>query len=141
MKGIDRGIARGRPSRASARFSLRVYVRLRALHGGPSVVRGLKWLGRRSLARRGPAAGPRRFDSSRPQRVPAAPGLNCLVPSRKKGRADWLESLETAVLGVPSAVIPQETNYLLNPSHPDFVRIRLNKPEPFAFDPRMWKKG
>ena len=54
--------------------------------------------------------------------------------------SDWITSLETAVLSVPSAVIPQESNYLLNPSHPDFVKIRVNEPEPFAFDPRLLKK-
>jgi RES domain-containing protein len=52
----------------------------------------------------------------------------------------WARSLETAVLEIPSAVIPQERNYLLNPAHTDFVKIRPNRPEPFAFDPRMWKK-
>jgi len=52
----------------------------------------------------------------------------------------WAESLETAVLSVPSAVIPQEKNYLLNPIHPDFVRIRINEPLHFVFDTRMWKR-
>lgn len=51
----------------------------------------------------------------------------------------WVRSAETAILAVPSAVIPQELNYLINPGHPDFVRIRLSSAEPFAFDPRMWK--
>jgi RES domain-containing protein len=48
-------------------------------------------------------------------------------------------SASTAMLVVPSAVIPDERNYLLNPAHPDFKRFRLNKPEAFHFDPRMWK--
>ncbi|NOS82297.1 MAG: RES domain-containing protein [Nitrospira sp.] len=51
----------------------------------------------------------------------------------------WVTSASTAILVVPSAVIPDERNYLLNPAHPDFKRIRLNKPEAFHFDPRMWK--
>ena len=51
----------------------------------------------------------------------------------------WLESERTAVLIVPSAVIPRENNCLLNPSHPDFARIRIRKAEPFSFDARMWK--
>ena len=51
----------------------------------------------------------------------------------------WARERKTAVLAVPSAVIPQELNYLLNPAHPDFKAIRLGKPEPFSFDPRMWK--
>lgn len=53
--------------------------------------------------------------------------------------SDWARSLETAVLGVPSAVIPQEMNYLLNPAHPDFHRIKILEPQAFGFDPRMWK--
>jgi len=51
----------------------------------------------------------------------------------------WARSGRTAVLAVPSVVVPHETNFLLNPSHTDFSEIRLRKPEPFAFDPRMWK--
>lgn len=51
----------------------------------------------------------------------------------------WVTSASTAILIVPSAVIPDERNYLLSPAHPDFKRIRLNKPEAFHFDPRMWK--
>jgi RES domain-containing protein len=53
--------------------------------------------------------------------------------------ARWLEHAATAVLAVPSAVIPSERNYLLNPKHGDFTRIRIEDPIPFAFDSRMWK--
>jgi RES domain-containing protein len=51
----------------------------------------------------------------------------------------WAAAGSTAVLAVPSSVIPQERNYLLNPNHPDFRRIRAGEPEPFAFDPRLLK--
>ena len=51
----------------------------------------------------------------------------------------WVARASTAMLVVPSAVIPEERNYLLSPAHPDFKRFRLNKPEAFHFDPRMWK--
>ena len=44
------------------------------------------------------------------------------------------------MLVVPSAVIPAEVNYLLNPSHPDFARIRIDSPEPFVFDRRLWRR-
>jgi len=50
---------------------------------------------------------------------------------------DWARSLTTAVLVVPSAVIPRERNYLLNPRHPDFRKIRFLRPEPFCFDDRL----
>lgn len=42
-------------------------------------------------------------------------------------------------MAVPSAVIPQELNYLLNPGHADFHRIRTRPPVPFRFDERMGK--
>jgi RES domain-containing protein len=38
---------------------------------------------------------------------------------------------------VPSVVIPEERNYLLNPAHPHFSRISWNTPEPFRFDLRL----
>ena len=52
----------------------------------------------------------------------------------------WASQAATAVLAVPSAVIPQEWNYLLNPAHPDFRRIRVHKPQAFLFDPRLRKR-
>lgn len=52
---------------------------------------------------------------------------------------NWARSRESAVLVVPSCIIPRESNVLLNPFHGDFPKIRLASPEPFAFDPRMWK--
>jgi RES domain-containing protein len=52
----------------------------------------------------------------------------------------WAAARVTAVLAVPSAVIPHELNYLLNPRHPHFKRIRVGRPEPFSFDPRLRKR-
>lgn len=54
--------------------------------------------------------------------------------------AEWVTSAGTAILAVPSAVIPHERNYLLNPAHSDFGRLMIGPPEPFSFDPRMWRK-
>jgi RES domain-containing protein len=50
---------------------------------------------------------------------------------------DWANGLATVVLAVPSAVIAREHNYLLNPRHPDFSRIRFFSQEPFHFDGRL----
>jgi RES domain-containing protein len=58
--------------------------------------------------------------------------------SRRYGSA-WLRGARTAVLQVPSAIVPMEKNYLLNPDHPDFAKIRRARAAPFAFDPRLWK--
>ncbi len=49
----------------------------------------------------------------------------------------WVREERSAVLAVPSAIIPAERNFLLNPAHRDFRRIRIGKPAPFDFDPRM----
>jgi RES domain-containing protein len=53
--------------------------------------------------------------------------------------AAWRAKASTGILAVPSAIITEERNYLLNPAHADFKRIRISKPIPFRFDPRMWK--
>ena len=49
----------------------------------------------------------------------------------------WISAARTAVLSVPSAVVPRERNYLLNPAHPDFGKIRRGSPEPFSLDSRL----
>ena len=49
----------------------------------------------------------------------------------------WAKDRETAVLSVPSAVIPDDRLYVLNPSHASFRMIRIGRPEPFALDPRL----
>ncbi len=51
--------------------------------------------------------------------------------------AEWLERGETAVLKVPSAIVTEEWNYLLNPSHADFRRMQMSLPKPFNFDRRL----
>lgn len=51
----------------------------------------------------------------------------------------WAQKNETAVMRVPSILIPLEHNYLLNPGHPQFKDLRVHRPEPFSFDPRLAK--
>ena len=53
---------------------------------------------------------------------------------------EWARSRRSAVLIVPSAVIPGEENVLLNPEHPDFARVRIGQARPFSFDGRTWKE-
>lgn len=49
----------------------------------------------------------------------------------------WVRSRSSAVLKVPSAVIPMDYNYLLNPDHPDFRLVDIEPPRPFALDYRL----
>lgn len=50
----------------------------------------------------------------------------------------WCRSQASVVLAVPSAIVPLETNYLINPEQTDFANIELGAPEPFRFDPRLF---
>ena len=43
--------------------------------------------------------------------------------SVKKAGDRWIKNQESVILKVPSAIIPVEFNYLINPSHPDFGKI------------------
>jgi len=51
----------------------------------------------------------------------------------------WFQSQRTPVLKVPSAIVPFEYNYVLNPDHPK-LWVSTNPPFNFKFDQRMWKK-
>ena len=50
---------------------------------------------------------------------------------------DWARGGAALALRVPSALIPAETNLLLNPRHPDMERVRVVSIETFAFDRRL----
>ncbi len=49
----------------------------------------------------------------------------------------WAEERRSAILAVPSAISPDDKNFLLNPEHPDFKRIRIAPPIDYEFDPRL----
>jgi RES domain-containing protein len=49
----------------------------------------------------------------------------------------WVRERQSAVLAVPSAISPDDRNFLLNPEHPDFKRIRIASPIDYIFDPRL----
>ena len=80
--------------------------------------------------------------SLREEDVADAPGWRGsalpLPESRAFGDA-WITAKTSPVLRVPSVVIPQEFNYLLNPEHPDFARARktATKWEPLPIDRRL----
>lgn len=60
-----------------------------------------------------------------------------LKRTRTMGR-DWIESATSPVLRVPSFVVPSEINYILNPAHPAFSRIKVGRPQPFVLDARLY---
>ena len=50
---------------------------------------------------------------------------------------DWLREAPAALLRVPSAIVPDASNYLFNPAHPDAARIGIASATRAAFDPRL----
>jgi len=52
---------------------------------------------------------------------------------------NWAQKNESVLLRVPSTIIPSEYDYLINPLHSDFNSLKISKPSPFSFDPRLWK--
>ncbi len=51
--------------------------------------------------------------------------------------AEWLKSGASALLVVPSAIIPEERNVLVNPRHADAANLKTTVLRPWAYDPRL----
>ncbi len=49
----------------------------------------------------------------------------------------FVQKLKAPVLKVPSSIVPQEFNLLINPNHPDAKKIKIISKERLAFDPRI----
>ena len=52
---------------------------------------------------------------------------------------EFVRANQYSLLRVPSAVVPGDFNFLLNPHHPDFKKISILKTEKFPFDARMFR--
>lgn len=50
---------------------------------------------------------------------------------------EFVAQNEAAVFKVPSAIVPYEFNYLINPHHPDSSKIKVISTRPFSFDSRL----
>ena len=61
---------------------------------------------------------------------PAPPDLRAIGDA-------WVQGRTSPVLEVPSAIVEGESNYLLNPAHPEFSSVAVGDPEPLEFDPRL----
>jgi RES domain-containing protein len=83
-----------------------------------------------------------KFDESLVERL----NINDLPKNWRESRAKsalraigtrWTTAGESAVLQVLSVVVPAESNFLINPNHPDFGRIAIGRPRRFEFDRRL----
>ena len=62
------------------------------------------------------------------------------VPADAAGFGDsWLRACRTPVLRVPSLIVPESANLLLNPAHPAAAEARILNVRPFRFDARLWQ--
>ena len=61
-----------------------------------------------------------------------------LAISRSAGDG-WLEGGESALLEVPSAIVPDTFNILFNPLHPEAGRMRVVWQQAYPFDRRLFK--
>jgi len=53
----------------------------------------------------------------------------------------WAGSLLSAIHAVPSVIVPEETNFLINPLHPDSASIQIKKIRKWLYDPRIKALG
>jgi RES domain-containing protein len=59
-------------------------------------------------------------------------------PAALKSMGDeWLESLSSPVLKVPSVIVPHEWNYLFNPEHSKFSSLKIGAAVSLEMDPRL----
>jgi RES domain-containing protein len=49
----------------------------------------------------------------------------------------WVKAGDSVILAVPSAIVPDEMNLLINPQHPDFSKILVRPAVDFVFDRRL----
>lgn len=80
-----------------------------------------------------------KIDRVKPEELPANWRSIAARDNLQAIGTEWARKRGGAVLAVPSAVIPDETNYLLNPLHAEFRRIRIGKPQRFETDLRLIK--
>ena len=53
---------------------------------------------------------------------------------------DWINKNESLLLKVPSCIVKDEYNFLINPKHIEFDKIRINNTQPYNFDNRLLKQ-
>ncbi len=49
----------------------------------------------------------------------------------------WAKGQESLLLRVPSVIIPEEDNLIINPAHPRAAEVRIASERPFGYDPRL----
>lgn len=75
-----------------------------------------------------------------PDNLPAGWDSDPPIYATRDIGTEWVKSGKSAILKVPSVIVQGEVNYIVNPKHRDFPKIRVHIPVKFHYDPRMWRK-
>ncbi|MEM6321240.1 MAG: RES family NAD+ phosphorylase [Bacteroidota bacterium] len=75
------------------------------------------------------------FETDRFQTINELP--DAVAQFQEMGRV-WLNNQSSVALKVPSVLIEQEANILLNPLHPDFSAVKIIEVNDFTFDERFF---
>jgi RES domain-containing protein len=73
-----------------------------------------------------------------PNQLPPAWWTDDLAPLRALGD-NWIREQRSLAIEVPSAALRMEWNVLVNPLHPAIAEIKVEPPQPFHFDARMFR--
>ncbi|MGC1463992.1 MAG: RES family NAD+ phosphorylase [Terracidiphilus sp.] len=73
-----------------------------------------------------------------PDKLPSAWWTDDFEPLRAVGDA-WIRGKRSLAIEVPSAALRMEWNVLVNPLHPAIADIKVEEPQPFHFDARMFR--
>ena len=52
---------------------------------------------------------------------------------------EWLRRGDTLAMKIPSVIVPEEANFVINPLHRDYPQVQLTALRPFSFDRRLAK--
>lgn len=77
-------------------------------------------------------------ETMKPEKLPRGWWKDDFAPLRAIGDR-WIGEKRTLALRVPSAALHMEWNVLVNPVHPASAKIRIEAPQPFRFDARMFR--
>jgi RES domain-containing protein len=73
-------------------------------------------------------------------RLPDGWDAEAPIPATQNIGEIWVSESRSAILSVPSSIVPSDRNFILNPTHPDFADIAFQPSLRFHFDPRLKKQ-
>ena len=76
-----------------------------------------------------------------PEQLPEGWDREPPADASQQAGAEWLARGSGLLLAVPSVIVPQERNFLVNRAHADWERLTIHSPEPFSFDHRLTASG